>query len=236
MTQENGLGAKPARNSEEIGSLQDSFSSLAQKIDELFVRQYDTIGFHLNDEANEYRRQEAHFSRLMLDESVSEEQHKQCAERVIALAHVYQQGFLRSLQCLNEDVSRAILDFEELLRRTSEQTHPSNLPAGLRQWFSLSQELQAARLMATKGIVDQVEFDQRIPKMIIDQEGRADITLSADQSQKFHEENHLSTIKGFNRNERPPGVQLWALLPPSHLPVRTCAPEWAKRGQFSAFL
>jgi hypothetical protein len=181
-------GTGPAQDSREATPLADLAAQLrtvAQRIENLFLRQFDTIGLHLNDNQSEYRRQEAHFSQLMVDKAVSDQEHTEYAEKVISLADAYEQGFIRSLQSLNDEISKELIDFEQVLDRVSERTDRANQLASLRQWLSLSQELQTARIMATRGIIDQVKFDKRIPKMIVERHGSVDITLFRDRSKEF---------------------------------------------------
>ena len=191
-------GTRPAQDSREatpLAKLAAQLRTVAQRIENLFLRQFDTIGLHLNDNQSEYRRQEAHFSQLMVDKAVSDQEHTEYAEKVIGLVDAYEQGFIRSLQSLNDEISKELIDFEQLLDRVSERTDRANQLASLRQWLSLSQELQTARIKATRGIIDQVKFDKRIPKMIVDRHGSVDITLFRDRSKEFSD--GLATYTSF---------------------------------------
>jgi hypothetical protein len=187
--------AQDSREATALAELARQLRTVAQRIETLFLRQLDTIGSHQNDNQNEYSRQEAHFSQLMVDKAVSNLQHTEYAKKVISLADGYEQGFIRSLQSLNDEISNELIDFEQLLDRVSERTDLSNRLASLRRWLSLSQELQTARIMATRGIIDQVKFDKRIPKMIVDRDGCVDITLFRDRSKEFSD--GLATYTSF---------------------------------------
>jgi len=162
-----------------------SFSLLGRKIEELFIQQYDRMSFHHNDEANDYRVQERRLSALMLDKSISDEERFDYARAVITLADKYQQTFVQRLLDLNKEIDRELLAFEQLLNVRSQQTADSgNEISHLQRWLSLSQDLHQARVTATtSGVVNNVVTDKWIPNIIINSDGRGDMTLNTSEQE-----------------------------------------------------
>ncbi len=164
--------------------------ALGARVEELFVQQLDRIAFHGNDEDNSYRVEERRLSALMLDKTVSNERHKEHAEAIIKLADRYKEGFIQPLQRLNDDIQRELVKCEQILRAVPEKSelHAKPLLENVQRWLSLSKELHLARVMASKSIIMQVEVDKRIPTLIIENDGRADTTLSEEQSHQFQKD------------------------------------------------
>jgi hypothetical protein len=163
-----------------------SFSLLGRKIQDLFTQQYDRIAFHHNDEANDYRVQERRLSALMLDKSISNEERLENARAIIKLSDTYQQTFVQRLLDLNKEIERELLGFKQLLNVLPQQTDDSeNEISHLKQWLSLSQDLYQARMIAsTSGVANNVAGDRWIPNIIIQNNGRIDMTLNpSDQEQ-----------------------------------------------------
>jgi hypothetical protein len=163
-----------------------SFSLLGRKIEDLFIQQYDRIAFHHNDEANDYRIQERRLSALMLDKSISNEERLENARAIIKLSDTYLQGFVQRLLDVNREIEGELLSFKQLLNTLPQQTSDSgNEISHLKRWLSLSQDLHQARIIATtSGVVNNVGGDKWIPNIIIQNNGRVDMTLNAsDQEQ-----------------------------------------------------
>src|SRR6267378_2999998 len=160
----------------------ERISALAQKIDELFVKQASRFAFHHDDTENDYRVQESRLSTLMLDKSISDEQHLEYAQAIISRCGSYKRDFVKPLQDLTEEIQRELLSFEQILHASSDQTGDLSK---VERWLSLSKELHQARLMAIESIDSQTEFETFIPNLIIQNSGRSDMTLSADQTKQF---------------------------------------------------
>lgn len=161
-------------------------SFLVRKIDEKFVQQLDRIAFHQNDEENDYKVQERRLSSLMLDKSISDEKHVEYARTIIGLSDSYRQGFLCSLQKLNDEIGQELVEFQELLKTSSTRASDNQkIAADMDRWLCLSKELQEARLIATNFIIKQTEIDKFIPTIIVRNIGRADIPLSVEESTEF---------------------------------------------------
>jgi hypothetical protein len=159
-------------------------SALAQKIDELFVKQSSRLGFHHDDTENDYRVQESRLSSLMLDKSLSDEKHLEYAQAIINRSESYKRDFIKPLQDLKEEIQRELLGFEQTLRTSAGQLGDQSK---VERWLSLSKELHQARLMATESIESQTDFETYLPNLIIQNNGRSDTTLSAEQSKQFAE-------------------------------------------------
>ncbi len=163
---------------------------LGRKLDELFVQQYDRIAFHNDEEQNGYRCQEDRLSTLMLDRTLPDEKHVEHAQAILALADKYEGSFLRSLDELNASIERHLAAFENALESLPGeigQISPdvAAVLEDLRRWLSLSKELLTARLAAARTIKTRLECDRYIPNVIIKNEGRPDVTLSAEESAEF---------------------------------------------------
>lgn len=163
-------------------------SAHAQKIDELFVTQAARFTFHHNDTENNYRMEESRLSSLMLDKSVSDEKHLEYAKAIVSRSDSYKRDFVRPLWELNEEIQRELLSFEQMLDKDgTHQGDASKGDATVERWLSLSKELYDARIMAIQSIESQTEFETYIPNIIIQNSGRADLRLSAEQSKQFTE-------------------------------------------------
>lgn len=163
-----------------------SFTLLARKIEDILTQQHDRIAFHHNDEANDYRVQERRLSALMLDKTLSNEEHLRHARAIVKLADTYEQGFVRRLLDLNNEIERELLGFKQLLNSLPPQTIESeNDVSRLQRWIRLSEELHQARAIATtSGVANNVALDKWIPNIVIQNDGRVDMTLSpSDQEQ-----------------------------------------------------
>ncbi len=114
----------------------------------------------------------------MLEKTVSDEKHLEYAQKIIALADAYKQGFLRSLQKLNDEISLDLVEFRDLLRTVPKQKTTSDMEL----WLDLSRELHSARLGATKYANEQNEFDTFLPTIVVKNNGRSDMTLSPEES------------------------------------------------------
>lgn len=158
------------------------FSELAERMDELFVRQTSRFAFHHDDTQNEHRIQENRLSSLMLDKSVSNEKHLEYARAIIGLCDSYKRDFIGPLDDLTEEIQKLLLTFEQLLQTSGAQlgNHSS-----VQHWLSLSKDLYQARLMALESIKSQTEFEIYLPKLIIQNGGRSDFTLPPEQSEQF---------------------------------------------------
>jgi hypothetical protein len=156
-------------------------SALAQKIDELFVKQASRFAFHHEDTQNEHRMQETRLSSLMLDKSVSNEKHLEYAQAIISRCDSYKRDFILPLQDLTEEIQRDLFGFEQVLHASAQLGDLSKVE----RWLSLSKDLHQARLMAMESIESQTEFETYIPKLIIQNDGRSDMTLSSEQSEQF---------------------------------------------------
>jgi hypothetical protein len=158
-------------------------SALGRRIDELFIAQASRFTFHNDDTQNEYRNQESRLSSLMLDKSLSNEKHVEYAQEIINRSESYKQNFVKPLRNLTEEIHQGLLSFDGLLR-AAEQTpdHPK-----LERWFSFSNALHEARVMAVDSIESQVEFDTYIPKIIVQNGGNADQNLSSEQTKEMSE-------------------------------------------------
>jgi hypothetical protein len=154
----------------------ERISALAQKIDELFVKQASRFAFHHDDTENDYRVQESRLSTLMLDKSVSHEQHVEYATAIISRSGSYKRDFIKPLQDLTEEIQRELLGFEQVLHTSAAQL--SDL-SKVERWVSLSKELHQARVMALRSIASRTEFETYIPNTIIQNSGRSDTTLSS---------------------------------------------------------
>jgi hypothetical protein len=93
-------------------------ATLLRDIDEQFTQQLDRLAYHQDETNNDYRAQEARLSALMLDKTISDEKHLEYARKIIALNDTYKQGFIRSLQNLNDAIERDLLAFEQALKQT----------------------------------------------------------------------------------------------------------------------
>jgi len=162
----------------------ERISALAQNIDELFVKQASRFAFHSDDTQNDYRMQESRLSSLMLDKSVSDEKHLEYAQAIISRSDSYKRDFVKPLQDLTEEIQRELLNFEQTLHASSDQTGDLS---NIERWLSLSKELHQARVMAMESIQSQIEFDTFVPKLIIQNNGRSDASLSPEQSKQFTE-------------------------------------------------
>lgn len=161
-------------------------TTLLRTIDEQFVQQFDRIAFHQDDVNNDYRVQERRLSGLMLDKTIPDDQHLEYARAIIALNLTYKESFIRSLQNLNESIERGLRAFEQMLSAAPKQTADLQKTASdMEKWLRLSKELQNARGMATDGIIQQAEFDKFIPMIVVQNNGRSDMTLSAEESKRF---------------------------------------------------
>ena len=81
----------------------------------------------------------------------------------------------------------------------------------LRRWLSLSKELLAARLAATRTIRMRVECDRYLPNIIIRNQGKADVTLTAEESAEFQgtlAEVSVTLEQSFNDNTRIEGERV----------------------------
>jgi hypothetical protein len=156
---------------------------LMGRLEEKFVQQLDRIAFHHNDTGNEYRVQERRLSDLMLEKTISDEKHLEYAQKIIALADSYKQGFLRSLQQLNDEIALDLVEFRDLLRTVPKETDNAiKTTSDMERWLALSRELHLARLGATKYVNEQNEFDTFLPTIVIKNNGRSDMTLSPEES------------------------------------------------------
>ncbi len=160
----------------------ERISALVQKIDELFVKQASRFAFHSDGTQNDYRMQESRLSSLMLDKSVSDEKHLQYAQAIISRSDSYKRDFVKPLQDLTEEIERELLNFEQTSHPSSDRTGDLS---NIERWLSLSKELHQARVMAMESIQSQIEFDTFVPKLIIQNSGRSDTTLSSQQSKQF---------------------------------------------------
>lgn len=179
--------------------------SLGAHIEELFVHQYDRIGFHNDEVGNHYRVQEGHLGSLMLDESLTDEKRKEAAEALLRLTDTYKDGFLHSLQSLDDDIRRELLSFEEALNAISDDIADPHVLERLRRWLSLSAELFVARRNATKSVFLRVETDRTVPSMVIKHNGRTDTTLTKEETQIFAETLAHATVllkQSYEDNER----------------------------------
>ena len=203
----------------------EPISALAQNIDELFVKQASRFAFHSDDTQNDYRMQESSLSSLMLDKSVSDEKHLEYAQAIISRSDSYKRDFVKPLQDLTEEIQRELLNFEQTLHPSSDQTGDLS---NIERWLSLSRELHQARVMAMESIQSQIEFDTFVPKLIIQNNGRSDTSLSPEQSKQFTEglagyANLMRTSHETNQRiqqEREPLTKL--LFPPDE---RTAGPQ-----------
>jgi hypothetical protein len=160
----------------------ERISALAQKIEELFVKQASRFAFHHDDTQNEHRVQETRLSSLMLDKSVSNEKHLEYAQAIISRCDSYKRDFILPLQNLTEEIQRDLFGFEQVLHASAAQLGELSRAE---RWLSLSKDLHQARRMAVESIESQVEFETYIPKLIIQNGGRSDMTLSSEQSKQF---------------------------------------------------
>jgi hypothetical protein len=158
-------------------------SALAQKIDELFVKQASRFAFHHDDTQNDYRIQEHRLSSLMLDKSVSDEKHLEYAQAIISQYDSYNSNFVKPLKDLTEEIQRELSGLEQLLRTSAEHGDLSNEE----RWLALSKELHEARLLAMTSVETQAEFETYLPNFIIQNSGRSDIFLSPEQTNQFAE-------------------------------------------------
>ena len=161
----------------------ERISTLAQKIDELFVKQAGRFAFHHDDTENDYRVQESRLSTLMLDKSVSNEKHLEYAQAIISQCDSYNRNFVKPLKDLTEEIQRELSGLEQLLRTSAEHGDLSNEE----RWLALSKELHEARLLAMVSVETQAEFDTYLPNFIIQNSGRSDMTLSQEQTNQFAE-------------------------------------------------
>lgn len=158
-------------------------TGMMRKLEEKFVQQFDRIAFHQNDTQNEYRVQEKRMSQLMLEKTISDEKHLEYAQKILALADSYKQGFLRSLTQLNDEIALELIEFRDLLRTVPKETAGSiKATSDMERWLDLSQELHLARLGATKFVNGQNEFDTFLPTIVVKNNGRSDVTLSPEDS------------------------------------------------------
>jgi hypothetical protein len=162
----------------------ERISALAQKIDELFVKQASRFAFHHDDTENDYRVQENRLSSLMLDKSVSDDRHLEYAKAIISRSGSYKRDFVKPLQDLTEEIQRELLSFEQTLHASSDQTGDLSK---VEQWLSLSKELYQARFMAIESIQSQTEYETYLPNLIIQNSGRSDMALSPEQTKQFTE-------------------------------------------------
>ena len=160
-----------------------SLAALAQRIDDLFVRQSSRFAFHHDETENDYRVQESRLSSLMLDKSVSDEKHLECAQAIGNRAERYRQDFIAPLQKLTDEIGQELVNFEQVLQ-TSVQANNRN---DLERWLALSRQLHEARQLAVQSIESRTHFETYVPNIIIQNNGRTDITLTAEQSKEFTE-------------------------------------------------
>jgi hypothetical protein len=183
---------------------------LGGKIEELFVQQYDRLAFHNNEQENDYRRQEERLSSLMLDKTLTNEVHLEHARSIIALTEKYKGAFLKSLHSLNADIDRHLAAFEhelETLLGSVKNPTPelTTLLEKSRRCLALSKDLQKARLVAVQTVVMRVDCDATLPNIIIRNEGRADIMLTAEETRTFQQTLADASImlkQSFEDNER----------------------------------
>jgi hypothetical protein len=159
-------------------------SALARKIDELFVMQSSRFAFQHDDTENDYRVQESRLSSLMLDKSVPDEQHLEYAQAIVSRSDTYRRDFVKPLQDLTEQIQRELLSFEQALHASPDQTGNASQ---VERWIALSKELHQARVMAMESIQSQIEFDTFVPKLIIQNNGSSDRTLTPEESKQFAE-------------------------------------------------
>jgi hypothetical protein len=174
-----------------------SLGDLARKIEELFTEQLDRIVFHQNETDNDYRVQEKRLSKLMLDESLSDEKRLEHAHGIVKLIDAYKTGFIQPLQNLGVEIERTLSRFQQALR--------TDCPPVINHWLSLSKELHLARNLAVKSIVSLVQCDATVPSVIIKNQGRCDIRLSEEESKQFRlclAESAGLTKESYEANER----------------------------------
>ncbi len=162
-----------------------SLTTLAQKIEELFVTQESRLGFHHDETDNHYRVQEKLLSAQMLDISVPDEKHVEYARAIAACAEGYKRDFVNPLKKLTDEIGRELLNFEQVLR-TSGEVNDGNLE-NLARWYALSKALYETRQMAIGSVEKRTEFDAYLPKIVIQNNGCTQIQLSVDQSREFSE-------------------------------------------------
>jgi hypothetical protein len=181
-----GNGSSGGRT-EQSKQASNRLSHFAHKIEDLFVQQIDRIAFHHNQEENDYRVQERRLSALMLDKSISDGKHLECAQALIRNSEAYKNGFVNPLRTLNEGIDGALREFQLLLSGLPDQTAAvSKYADSMARWHSLSKELHEARLIATKSIISQVETDSLIPQIVTKNEGRIDVTFDASEQLMAH--------------------------------------------------
>jgi len=197
-------------NSYRIRKFQEAIKLLATvgpRIEQLFLQQFDTLAFHGDQKGNEYRVREAKFSSLMLDKTLPDEKHKEYAHAVIEFADKYTNGPITTLKKVNDEIQDGLVQCEKALSVVPEQTDQDFIPIfeNLKRWLSLSKELHLSRVMATNSIIMQVEFDKKLPTLVIENNGRADLRLSREESEKYKEGLATYTswmAESFATNER----------------------------------
>jgi hypothetical protein len=153
---------------------------VGKRIEDLFTQQFARIIFHQSAE-NECRVREKRLSTLMLDKSISDEKHLEYAHEILRLIEGYKLSLIQSLLEVNDEIDRDLLTFQRELGTLPNQSGAP--PMG--RWLSLSIELNEVRRVATNGIVTLVDFDAFVPALIIKNQGRCDISLSAEESKAF---------------------------------------------------
>jgi hypothetical protein len=181
----------------------DLIFPIGRRVEELFLQQLHRLVFHDSQSENDYHIQKKRLSILMLDESLSNEKHMEYAREIIALADVYIERSVRPLQRLNDEIQEELRKFEQVLSTIPDQEE--NLAKDLQRWLSLSKELQLARLKAETSIIEQMESDRWLPKEIIKNGGRADMTFSQEDSARIKEalaSNATLMKDSYESNER----------------------------------
>jgi hypothetical protein len=172
--------------------------NLIPRIEELFIKQYNRLGFHGNTEENDYRIQENRLSTLMLDKALTDKAHSEHAQAIIELVEHYKQRFLLPFTALNEDLHNEILRFEFMFNSLPVKsdaefdkltgTASSTIFASLQRWLDLSKELFTARMLAADVINRQVELDLVVPTLILENHGNIATGMPAEEGKKFKSE------------------------------------------------
>jgi hypothetical protein len=187
-------------------------ANLATTIESLFAKQLTRISFHINQVENDYRANEHRLSTAMLDVNLTDQQHLEYARRVIALAEEYKQRFLTPLQSLRVEIQDSIVEFDRAFRALHSQIKVTE-QSQIGSWLGLTHELAALRSTVTDAIGNNIDFDIRNPRKIIECNGLIDITLTAEESRSFRDDliAYSEAIKGSYEREQEIDMQRDAL-------------------------
>jgi hypothetical protein len=159
---------------------------LANRIEELFAKQYTRIAFHLNQTGNDYRENESRLSTPMLDATLTNEQHLEYAQQVIALADDYKQRFLVPLHAIEPELRNSLAEFERTFGTLRNQLDPSKQNE-IATWLALSRKLSEIRSVVVGAVGANIGFDTFTPHKIVESGGRIDVTFSVEESRNFQE-------------------------------------------------